>query len=673
MRSEKAGSAETRRHFLKVTAAGAVGLTLGGSVVSSAVAAPAGTPPGPKAEPGRLSKLSEHLVVYHGPINVGIVRDGSKALLIDCGDGSVAGVLEGLAVTSVDQIVFTHHHRDQACGAHALAAGGARISVPAAERDHFDKVADYWAGPTSRWHLYNQHPHHLMLAEPVRVDAALDDGQELAWGPAKIRVLFTPGHTDGSVSYLVEVDGQRTVFSGDSIYDEGRIWEIYSLQKGFRRGDRGVSDYHGFLGARPQLVESLGRIKAAQPNRLVPSHGNIMADPLQAIDALVRQLDVCYDKYVAISALRHYFHELFSEFAGREDHMPIRPGRPAPQCLRHFGTTWMLVSNDKAAFAMDCGSPRVVEEIKKLLDKGEVHSVEGLWVTHYHDDHVDAIPEFQKEFDCQCITDRHVAEVITDPTAWRLPCISPSVARVDRPSDDGDSWQWHEFKMTAYHLPGQTLYHAGLFVEGQGLQMLFVGDSFTMSGIDDYCAHNRNWLGRGVGFDRCIELIEKLGPTHIFNCHVNEAFDFTPEECRFMRANLAEREELFGRLVPWEHANYGMDEPWVRCFPYEQKAVPGGEVNLGVVVTNHSAESRLAACRPVLPRSWVGAVAEDSSMGQADVADWPSAEVPAKSERQVPLVFRVPPNAKPGRYVIPVDLSYGERMLPQFQEAVVVV
>jgi hypothetical protein len=332
----------------------------------------------------------------------------------------------------------------------------------------------------------------------------------------------------------------------------------------------------------------------------------------------------------------------------------------------------------------------VVDEIKKLIEAGEVRAVEGLWVTHYHDDHVDAIPDFQKAFDCPCITDQHVAEVITDPLAWRLPCISPSVARVDRPTRDGDSWTWHEFRLTAYHLPGQTYYHSGLFVEGQGLRMLFVGDSFTMAGIDDYCAQNRCWLGPGVGFDRCIELVEKLRPTHLFNCHVDLAFDFTPEECRFMRANLAERVALFGRLFPWDHPNYGMDEPWVRCHPYEQRANPGGKVKLSVVVTNHSAQSRKAACRAVLPRSWhrhpAGASTGgtgvspvlDASTGKMPVppgvtTGWSSVDIPAKREALIGLSLQVPTDARPGRYVVPVDLKYDGRVLPQFTEAIVVV
>ncbi len=63
---------------------------------------------------GNVTRLSEHLSVYRGPINVGIVRDGTKALLIDCGEGGVAAALPSLGIVAVDSIWFTHHHRDQA-------------------------------------------------------------------------------------------------------------------------------------------------------------------------------------------------------------------------------------------------------------------------------------------------------------------------------------------------------------------------------------------------------------------------------------------------------------------------------------------------------------------------------------------------------------------------------
>jgi len=562
-----------------------------------------------------------------------------------------------MGINTVERILFTHHHRDQACAAHLFSAQGTRICVPQAEQDCFDKVSAYWNSPKSRWHLYNLHPHHLMLAESVPVESGLEEGTRFSWGPADITALATPGHTDGSLSYQVDIAGQRFIFSGDVIHSKGRIWDVHSLQKGTQ-----TTDYHGFLGAREELIQSLSKIRQQKPAALVPSHGQIMTRPTQAIDSLVEKLNLCYDRYVAISALRHYFPKLFTAFAGREDHMQIRPGIAPPDCLQHIGTSWILSSKTKAAFVMDCGNQRVIQGLKVRMEKGSIGSVEGLWVTHYHDDHVDAIPEFQAAFDCPCITDAAVAQVITDPLAWRLPCVSPKRARVDRATQDAESWTWHEYKLTAYHFPGQTLYHAGLLVEKEDLRMLFVGDSFTPGGIDDYCSSNRNWLGHDRGFDRCIALIEKLKPTHIFNCHVNEAFDFTAAQCRFMRANLAERERLFGELVPWDHANYGMDEPWVRCFPYEQEAQAGKAVELKVIITNHSSVSQQAKARPVWPLGW--------KLGKGT---WTKKDIPYKSDGALPLSGKIPQGATPGRYIIPIDLRYDGRTLPQFTEGIVVV
>jgi glyoxylase-like metal-dependent hydrolase (beta-lactamase superfamily II) len=646
----------SRRRFLKATVASTAALACGRDLWAAPDTAQS---PG-VAAPGGITKLSEHLLVYHGPINVGIVRDGGKALLIDCGDGSVAEALPKLAVTSVEQIVVTHHHRDQACGAYRMAAAGAKIGVPAAERLYFTNPADYW-DDKHLWRIYESfRPDHLLLTRPLRVDEALADGQQMTFGPAKIRVVSTPGHTEGAVSYLVEADGQRVVFCGDCIYDEGQVWDVYSLQKGFSKGGQQIGGYHGFMGDRWRLVESLGRIKQLRPKVLVPSHGNLMTQPAKAIDALARRFETCYENYVAISALRYYFPKLFTDYAGRPGQMPIRPGVKPPDCLRHFGTTWMLVSQSGAALVMDVGSPGIVDQIKRLLERREINAVDALWVTHYHFDHTDGIPRFQQEFDCPCITDRRVAEVLTRPKAWRLPCLAPEPIRVHRPMKDGQSWQWREFKLTSYYYPGQTLYHAALLAEGRGLRMLFIGDSHTMSGIDDYCAYNRNWLGRGVGFQYCLSLVEKLQPTHLFNPHVDQAFTFTPEEIRFMRSNLDRRERLFGQLVPWDHANYGLDPSWVRCHPYTQEAEPGGKVRLKVVITNHSDKPQTAACRAVLPEAF----------GDRPTA-WVDTQVPAKTEKGLPLAFGVVPGARQGRYVVPVDVRYGPWHLPQFAEAIV--
>jgi glyoxylase-like metal-dependent hydrolase (beta-lactamase superfamily II) len=310
---------------------------------------------------------------------------------------------------------------------------------------------------------------------------------------------------------------------------------------------------------------------------------------------------------------------------------------------------------------VDCGTEDVIHQIQAMQAGGEIGAVEGQWISHYHDDHVDAIPAFREALRCPVIADQRVAQVVERPLAWRLPCISPVTVRVDRRTSHGEAWTWREFTLTAYHLPGQTLYHGGLLVEGRGQRILIGGDSFTMAGIDDYCAGNRNFLGCGVGFDACLQLVQALQPDLILNCHVDRGFAFGDEELAFMRANLAERERLYGELLPWDHPNYGLDEQWVRCYPYEQRVAPGARATLEVVFTNHSMEEREAVCRPVLPAEW-GAGPEPRR-----------ARIVPKAEQGIAFAFEVPRDAEPGRWVVPIEVTYDGRRLGQFREAILEV
>ncbi len=596
--------------------------------------------------------LTPHLAIFHGPGNTGVLHDGSRAVLIDAGDGAVVPYLAELGVKTVAMALFTHHHRDTAGAAEILAGGGTGVVVPAGERQWFEEVTAFWNDPAYRWHLYNYRPSHLMLTAPVRVDRALADGDTLDWGPARITALATPGHTDGGMSYIVEVDGHRVSFSGDLLYDAGQCWELHSLQKGVVTD----WDYHGFLGAREAWSASLRRVLTEQPDCLAPSHGRLMADPPTAVRLTEERLSAIYANYLAASTVRSYFPQSFPHPA---DALPIHPELPVPDCLRHIGTTWVLISRTGAAFVMDCGDPWVIEELQRWQAAGEITSVEGIWITHYHDDHVNAVPAFQRAFDCPLYADATVAETIAEPSAWRLPCQSPDTARVDHVTGDGERWTWHEYAFTAYHFPGQSLHHGGLLVEGDGPSMFFVGDSFALAGLDDYCAQNRNFLGDGVGYQRCLALLQNLHPDLLFNPHVDGAFAFTPEDYRFLRENLTRREALIAELVPWDHPNFALDDAWARCHPYEQPVVPGQLVHFEVVITNHAAVPCEVICRAALPAGW--------ETGQAVTA-----VIPARAEGRLALEVTLPANLPPGRHPLAVDITFAGRHLPQFTETVLV-
>lgn len=53
------------------------------------------------------------------------------------------------------------------------------------------------------------------------VSGRFSDGDRITFGRHTLQVIYTPGHTDDSYSFYLEVDGQRYVFTGDTLLIRG--------------------------------------------------------------------------------------------------------------------------------------------------------------------------------------------------------------------------------------------------------------------------------------------------------------------------------------------------------------------------------------------------------------------------------------------------------------------
>jgi len=619
----------------------------------------------------RRRNLAPNLYVLEGAVNTGVLVHEGKALLFDCCDSVTPAGLKSTGAVSVTMICCTQHRRPNVSGAYEFVENGAALVAPAAERHLFEDVDAYWSDWRKRWHLYDMQPGPQVLTKSLPVSRTVADGDVIEWEGHTIHVIETPGATDGSVSYLIEAGGSKVCFSGDALCGPGQVWDLYSMQEGFDA----VGDYHGFLGSRRKLIASLHKLASSGAEILVPSHGAPIHDPKPATELLEQRMNEVWRNYAATSALNHYWPALLDDL--KDDPLRMTPARTldVPDWIRRVGwTSFAVKSETGAAFLIDCGAEGVVETLRKWIDEKVITSVEGCWITHYHDDHVDALQSALMAFGCPIITDRHLAGIVENPSRFFLPCIAPSGTPVTRATQDGDTWSWHEFKFTAYHLPGQTFYHSGLLVEGRGAKAFFGGDSFSPTGLDDYTCGNRVFLGAGRGFQRCIDLLRELRPDCILNEHQERGFVFTDEQLDYMARLLADRERLIAEITPWEDPNFAVDEWWMRTYPYQQETCPGSIIAVDLEFTNHAMTEAHAKVEPVLPTGWRW-IRKRSAHNlrvppRTDGVTQPFGPQPDRAAR---IWIGVPDDAASGRYVVPFRVTWNGRYLGQFRHALVFV
>jgi hypothetical protein len=363
----------------------------------------------------------------------------------------------------------------------------------------------------------------------------------------------------------------------------------------------------------------LEKVAAEKPDRLVPMRGPIIEDPQAAIAKLIGRVKALYKNYLSTNALHWYFKEDRMRYCGQRvlgdgdsvELMPYSRRERIPDWIFSHSTSRLLISGTGAGFLLDCGSASVIDAIKKLMVEGVVKSVDGIFCTHFHDDHTDALQEAAEVFGAPVYAVEEYADVIAQPGNYHLPAMTANPVKDVRVVKDGDVMKWHEFALTFHYYPGQTFYHGALLVErAAGAprtvrgpsggevrprqdRIFFIGDSFAPSGFDDYCLLNRNLVHDGWGYFLCLDKIRRFErPTWLMNQHIGFVFDFTEEELGHLESQYRARRKILADLFPWDDPNYGIDEQWAVFHP--RVVTFGGDEKKEVElrITNHSPAER---------------------------------------------------------------------------------
>jgi len=592
---------------------------------------------------GTLKQLSENLYLLEDSCNVYIVKRGDQALLIDFGTGEVLERLSEIGVSRIERVLVTHHHRDQVQGLCDLEDLDFQVTVPAAEAVFFEDVETFWK--ELRVYLnYNCRSHFNTVRQSIPVDHKVRGGDSFEWGGIQFKVVETPGSTDGSVSYSAEIDGRPVVFTGDLIAGKGKVNNWFDLHW----------NYYGFTQGINASEESFERIRAENPEMLLPSHGDPIKDPESAmaensrIYAALREMLLPNELHRTMGTLRNVLPHLV--------HLGGLEGRSLGSL-----TSWAIISESGKALIYDYGYADL-EQVAKLKEEFDVDNIDIVTFSHYHDDHLIRAHDLLRDNETEIWVYENMVDLLENPTRYRLPCLIPFPIQADRVLHDGEKIQWEEYTLEFFHMPGQTEFHQGMVTEIDGRKVMFTGDN-TWKKIDPEQFRNgpivpQNEYFLDGGFITCAKKMLYYLPDIVCPAHTEE-YSPTKEDLEEFLEWAYRVRDIMTDLIHQPDPNFGMDYRWSHFYPYRTVSEPGRPIELELVIRNHLFRPALVEVELKHPDELT---CSDSSR---------MVTIEPKTQVAIPFTLLRQRSAPDRRFVITADLSMNGHRLGEVTEALI--
>ncbi|MBQ8084043.1 MAG: MBL fold metallo-hydrolase [Clostridia bacterium] len=142
------------------------------------------------------------------PTNVylGVNEETGNGFLVDPAvyEPQVEEVMKEIGIKNLQYILLTHGHFDHILGVNEFKKNHPEAKVVIHKED------EAFLTDTKLSHSMM----HGLTQEPITADVLVEDGDVLAFDDNEFKVVHTPGHTRGSVVYLLD----DLMFSGDTLF-----------------------------------------------------------------------------------------------------------------------------------------------------------------------------------------------------------------------------------------------------------------------------------------------------------------------------------------------------------------------------------------------------------------------------------------------------------------------
>lgn len=601
-----------------------------------------------------FKEIFKNIFLFNDIVNVYVLKNNNQAILIDFGSGEILEYLTEIGVNKINYILHTHYHRDQCFGDNIAIENGIKIACPHKERKLFERAEDFWKAK-SYYDLYYFKPTFFVSTYNIPLSLTFKNGDIFDWDDFKIKIIKTSGHTTESISYLLEVDGKLLAFTGDLIHSGGKVITYYDLEYIYNdNGEGGIK----------RSIKSFNKLLSRNPDVLLPSHGDIIKNPISTIKTLTQKFQKARFTFCSqFSGIDVEIYDLKEKEIKPVDlelnfphifHLETRP----PFIIKGQNRNCILID-----FAGDDYHGYKLSDFHQILSSLNIDKVDFLIPTHCHDDHVAGIPLLQEKMGIKVWALENIVDVLENPIHYRLGCLIDQPIRIDRVLKDGEIFKWDKYKFQIFHFPGQTEYHMGLFSEIDGKRLFFVGDSLTQRSLVDRDTNvnciNFCQLGNDVGFMKCADILINCDPEYLAISHYG-IIKVSTDLLKKFKDFVLDYEPLLTDIIAQENPNMGFDPNWICFKPIRLKSKPGQKVATKLIIRNYLNKKSTITYKLNLPIKWKADPSEELL------------EVNPNTFLETPISIFIPKDENPrGRTIITADIIWNNENIGPFPDLMI--
>jgi len=601
------------------------------------------------------------LFVWTDTCNVYVLRDGDSAVLIDFGDGSVVDHLKDIGVQQVEWVLLTHHHREQLQGIGRIDRSQTKVAAPEAERELLEQPTEFrkWFPKLGdKFSVYGasyvRPPQH-----PIPLSRSLAAGAVFTWHGIDFLCLDTPGHSPGSMSYIIRRDGQAIAFTGGVMHDGARMTTWFDTEW----------DY-GFAKGIDTLIASVDQLIEQKLDLALPSHGPTIRNPQTQLDEYRAKLATFRQSYV-----RGY--PVFESTEQERDSISKPTAVPLiSQVTPHLyklshktkGKNFAIIVSDAGkGLILDCGlfpQSMLEEIIVGMRAHLGLKEIDAFWISHMHGDHFLLGPTLKQTYGAKAWTLDRIADKCEHPRRYDYAALVSAYGdgfdgmKIEKSFRDGETVQWEGYTIHVDWMPGQTEFGCCLWLELDGKRIAFTGDNLfgnpadvRQDGHEAVVARNSAIFEEGYLYGS--RYLKNLKPDIVMGSHsyvMNDPAAFLSRYHEWSKRIIA----MYRDLLPDSDYEYLFDPYWVSAYPYRVDFSEHDEQHVAVTVRNFRDSAQKHRVELKLPP---GVSAEPNVL---------EGSIERKSRQSYRITLNVDRSATPpGVSIVPFDITldgnrYGE-------------